>query len=35
MWSRLVALALLLLPAPALGGAKEKVAPSLHGVWCS
>ena len=25
MWSRLVALALLLLPAPALGGAKEKV----------
>ena len=26
MWSRLVALALLLLPAPALGGAKEKIA---------
>src|ERR1700721_137258 len=26
MWSRLVALALLLLPAPALAGAKEKVA---------
>ena len=26
MWSRLLALALLLLPAPALAGAKEKVA---------
>ncbi len=26
MWSRLLALALLLLPAPALAGVKEKVA---------
>src|SRR5437868_10343641 len=26
MWSRLIALALLLLPTPALGGAKEKIA---------
>jgi hypothetical protein len=33
MWSRSLAVALLLLPAPALAGVKEKVA--AHGGWCS
>ena len=35
MWSRLLALALLLLPAPALAGVKEKVAALAPRGWCS
>ena len=35
MWSRLLALALLLLPAPALAGVKEKVAALAPRRWCS
>ena len=34
MWSRLLALALFLLPAPALAGVKEKVAALLRPGWC-
>ena len=35
MWSRSLALALLLLPAAALAGVKENVATLVRKGWCS